>query len=73
MPQLKHKNNQKASTDFAELCWMLYVPMIVTTSAASSYSAVEFTTLCCALKPASIYGLQEKCKNMLMRFQSPLV
>ena len=26
-PQFKHKTNQKASTDSAERCWMLYVPM----------------------------------------------
>ena len=26
-PQFKHKNNEKASTDFAEWYWMLYVPM----------------------------------------------
>ena len=26
-PRFKHKNNQKASTDCAERCWMLYVPM----------------------------------------------
>ena len=24
-PQFKHKNNQEASTDCAERCWMLYV------------------------------------------------
>ena len=27
MSQFKHKNNQKASTDCAERCLMLYVPM----------------------------------------------
>ena len=27
MPQFKHKNNQNASTDCAERCWVLYVPM----------------------------------------------
>ena len=26
-PQFKHKNNQITSTDCAERCWMLYVPM----------------------------------------------
>ena len=26
-PQFKHKTNQKASTDSAERCWMLYVTM----------------------------------------------
>ena len=26
-PQFKHKNNQKASFNCAEWCWMLYVPM----------------------------------------------
>ena len=26
-PQFKRKNNQKASTDCAERCWMLYAPM----------------------------------------------
>ena len=26
-PQFKHKNNQKASFNCAERCWMLYVPM----------------------------------------------
>ena len=26
-PLLKHKRNQKASTDFAKWCWMLFVPM----------------------------------------------
>ena len=26
-PQFKLKNNQKASIDRAEICWMLYVPM----------------------------------------------
>ena len=27
IPEFKNKNNQKASTDCAERCWMLYVPM----------------------------------------------
>ena len=26
-PQFKHKNNQKSSTYYAEMCWILYVPM----------------------------------------------
>ena len=26
-PQFKQKNNQKASFNYAERCWMLYVPM----------------------------------------------
>ena len=26
-PQFKHNNLQKASSDFAEWCWILYVPM----------------------------------------------
>ena len=26
-PQFKHKNNQRASFNCAERCWMLYVPM----------------------------------------------
>ena len=26
-PQFKHKNNQKASFNCAEMCWMLYVAM----------------------------------------------
>ena len=54
----------------------------VTSSAASRDSAVKLTTdsyqICVALKTLAsnfnrIYGLQEKCKNIAMRFQSPLV
>ena len=26
-PQFKRKNNQNASTDCADRCWLLYVPM----------------------------------------------
>ena len=41
-PQLKHKNNQKASTAYAKV---LYVVCIhVTSSAASRDSAVKLTT-----------------------------
>ena len=45
----------------------------VTSSAASRYSAAKLMILGCTLKPASNFSMQEKCKNMVMRFQSPLV
>ena len=42
-PQFKHKNNQKASTDCAERCLMLYVNH-ETSSATSRNSSVKLMT-----------------------------
>ena len=45
----------------------------MTSLPASRYSAVKFTTGSYQLKPASNFVIAEKCKNMVMRLQSPLV
>ena len=80
-PQFKHKNNQKASFICAERCWMLYVPMwrhqqrreIVQSNYWLIHTNSGLHIKTCELLFNRIYGLQEKCKNMVMRFQSPLV
>ena len=57
------KNNQKASTDCAERCWMLYVPI----RRHQQRRVIVQSHLRLIHTKSGLY------KNMVMRFQSPLV